>query len=414
MKKLAAALLTVLGGAVVAVCRLIRPWVAVEIAAPPSGRIGQLFETTDYWLRKRALRRTREAAAGVAKREFELYIVHPKMISNGYAVAMMRRKRCIVNSRLAYHAYLGARARYPDDPVWSGLGENGNEDYDVWSSGVAQQMMDFTPAEERRGQALLREMGVPEGAPFVCFAVRDDSYLHTMYPPERQTPPAPPDFWRYMDYRNADLESYRSQAEWWAAQGFYVLRMGAIVERPIEWDGAKVIDYATRHRSEFGDIYLLSHCRYFIGDTAGILTVPQTFGVPSGLANYLPIRNRWRGGNSLFIPKKFRRVSDNRLMTFREGVESGAFAFVLMQKYEEAGIAPVANTAEEVLAMAQELKARTEGTWHDSDEDRAMRRAFWESWPADHVIRAVPSEEGDAHYFGVATSFLRMNRELLS
>jgi putative glycosyltransferase (TIGR04372 family) len=401
------------GGLVLLVCRLIRPLVTVEIGAPPSGRIGQLIETTDYWLRRTALRRAREAAAGIARREFAVYVVHPKMVSNAYALKMMSRSLNIVKSRIAFHAYHATRGRYPASPVWSGLGFNGNEDSDVWSSGVRRQMMDFTAQEERDGERLLREIGVPEGAPYVCFAVRDHSYLERLYPPAAQNPPAPADYWRYQDYRDADLESYRAQAEWWAEQGYYVLRMGAIVERPIEWDGARVIDYATQFRSEFGDLYLLSHCRFFIGDTAGILTLPQMYGVPSGLANYLPIRNRWRGGNSLFIPKKFRRVADNRLMSFRESVDAGAFNFVLQETFDKAGIQPVANTAEEILAMTQELKARNEGEWQDSAEDRALRRSFWESWPEGHLVRAVPSEVGDRHFFGIATTFLRLNRELV-
>ena len=39
----------------------------------------------------------------------------------------------------------------------------------------------FLPDEEKQGQAGVKRVGIPEGAPFVCLNVRDSAYLDKMY-----------------------------------------------------------------------------------------------------------------------------------------------------------------------------------------------------------------------------------------
>jgi len=405
-------LLGIAGCVVLGVCRLLRPIVRIEIDHLRAARIGQLFTVTTYQLRKRTLRRAIDAEEGVKRRELSLRIVHPGSMANGYAVDMIARREIVMKSRLAFLMLGATRRLRPHSPVWPEGDTFGLEDYETWEK-TKPNLISFTPDETARGNALLREMGLPEGAPYICFAVRDPAYLNVAYRPEEQNPPQPANFWSYQDYRDASLESYRPMAEWFASRGYWVLRMGAVVEQPLDWSNPRIIDYASNFRSEFGDIYLLTNCRFFIGDTAGITMVPYAAGVPFALGNYLPLERQVPGADCLIIPKKFRRPGESEFLSFREAYELGALKSNFQHMFVEAGIEPVANSAEEILAMAQELKGRKEGAWRDSDEDRALQRRFWDIWPADHRISAIPYDIAERHYCRIATSFLRLNRRLL-
>jgi putative glycosyltransferase (TIGR04372 family) len=41
----------------------------------------------------------------------------------------------------------------------------------------------------------------------------------------------------------------------------------------------KIIDYASKYRTDFGDIYLPAKCKFFLGNTAGIYQVSTIFDI---------------------------------------------------------------------------------------------------------------------------------------
>ena len=62
----------------------------------------------------------------------------------------------------------------------------------------------FTAEEECAGRAALEEIGIPHGAPFVCFAARDSAYLDARYPGRD---------WSYHDYRDCAIHNFKAAAE---------------------------------------------------------------------------------------------------------------------------------------------------------------------------------------------------------
>src|SRR5207245_1439398 len=87
-------------------------------------------------------------------------------------------------------------------PVHSGIQPaTGDEPgpFDVWSH--HEPVLRWTPEEHRRGEQLLETLGVPRGAPFVCFLARDGSYLDASFPRRGAS-------YAYHDYRNATIENY--------------------------------------------------------------------------------------------------------------------------------------------------------------------------------------------------------------
>ena len=132
----------------------------------------------------------------------------------------------------------------------------------------------FTDKEIKKGEILLRNLGVPEKAKIVCLVIRDKAYLNKNFNYEGAN-------WNYHNYRDQNIENYLLAAEELAERGYYVFRMGKIVSTKMNSTNPKIIDYANlRERSDFLDIYIAYKCKFCIR-TAGFGGITQIFRKPS-------------------------------------------------------------------------------------------------------------------------------------
>ena len=217
--------------------------------------------------------------------------------------------------------------------------------------------LSFTAAEEARGQRELVRMGIPRGAKWVCLIVRDSTYLPHL---------------AYHSHRDSDIDDYASAALALAKRGYYVIRMGAKVAKPMPFATSHIIDYATNGmRSEFMDIYLCAKCEFALNNGAGLDAICCAFRRPSCYVNFVPVEYlaTWNRG-SLAIWKHHEK--DGKRMTAAEIWASGAGGFMRTEEYEEAGITLVDNSPEEILAAAEEM---ADGL---STEDQSD---FWRTFP---------------------------------
>ena len=255
----------------------------------------------------------------------------------------------------------------------------------------------FTPEEESRGQSELEAMGVPSGTPFVCFLARDSAYLSALHP-DRD--------WNYHNYRDCDIEDYLPAVERLEQGGYYGIRMGAVVGKPLSTRTPGVIDYSSHHRTDFMDIYLSAKCRFFLTSGAGIDVVSRIFRRPIAFANFIPLEfiSTW-GPDDLTIPKKLWMPKEDRFMTFRETLDSGAGRFMTQDEHDRLGIVPTRNTPEEIQALAMEMDSRLNGAWSTTDEDEELQQRFWS------LFR--PSELNGVFLSRVGAEWLRQNQDLL-
>lgn len=172
----------------------------------------------------------------------------------------------------------------------------------------------FTEEEEAKGKALLAEMGITNKDWFVCFHARDGAYL-------RKWRPELSEFWDKNDWRNNPVKDYFDALDFITEQGGYALRMGAIVEEPLDPErNPRVIDYATQYRSDFLDIFLISKCRFFIGTNSGLAWVPPVFGVPVVMIDYTPYSHS-RLYNDIMVPRLLVTQDNGRPVSFAEAME---------------------------------------------------------------------------------------------
>jgi putative glycosyltransferase (TIGR04372 family) len=379
-------LLRLVAGAIVLLClRLVSPLVKVRIGFLMYDRIGHLAANTEYWVRKEYPKRL------PTERFILLSSSRP---ANQQLVDMFKRIVPIIESSALYSIMNVAKQRWPGLSVWLDLSLTGTHDFALWSNSKTQ--LAFTDEEMLRGRKILRTMGVPDGAPYVCFAIRDKAYLENIKKGEST---------RYHDYRDADIENCRLMVEWLTSKGIWAIRIGAVVGKPFLSDNTRIIDYASHYRSDFGDIFLLGNCKFFVGDTAGIFWPAAILGVPVALTNLVPITHLIPIMGSMVMVKRYRRLGESGFIPYRDIVKSGIGAYLATQEYENAGIELVENTPEEILAMAQEMNARIDGDWNASPEDEALHDRFQSIFPTNHP------EHGNV--CRIPIGFLKANRALI-
>ena len=367
--------------------KILEPVIKIRVGKLLHDRIGHLAANTELFLRRQS--RSKDSAR-------ELHIFVTGKSANHQLLAMIKRRLHVFENRILLKLYNSIKPYSRASKIWIDLPFETNE-YDEFNN-VSPQLS-FTKEEEVRGTAILARMGIENGEPFVCFHARDKAYLD-IFRPQRSR-----EEWSYHDFRDCDINNYLSAAEYLANKEIYAIRMGAIVEKKISTMNDRVIDYANCFRSDFGDIYLPSKCKFFLGNTSGNRLISTIFNVPIAFANSVPLGDIALGKNDLFIPKKYWSTEKKRLLTFREIIKIGADWWLKDEMFVQADIEVIENSAEEILALTKEMNERLEGVWFSKDEDEELQRQFRSLFPPGHRCYGFPSRIG--------AEFLRQNQELL-
>jgi len=367
--------------------KVIEPLVKIRVGKLGHDRIGHLAANTELFLRRQS--RSEDSAR-------ELHIFLAGKPANHQLLAMIKRRLHVFENRILLKLHNSIKPYTRDSKVWINLPFDTNE-YEEFNN-VSPQLS-FAKEEEIQGTEMLTRIGIENGAPFVCFHARDKAYLDIFHPRKSRKE------WSYHDFRDCDINNYLSAAEYLANQEIYAIRMGAIVEKKIFTTNNHIIDYATRFRSDFGDIYLPSKCKFFLGNTSGNRLISTIFNIPIAFANSVPLGVIALGKNDLFIPKKYWSTEKKRLLTFREIIKIGADWWLKGEMFVQAGIEIIENSADEILALTKEMNERLDGACIGNDEDEELQRQFRSLFSSGHRCYGFPSRIG--------AEFLRQNRELL-
>ncbi|MDP2939768.1 MAG: TIGR04372 family glycosyltransferase [Candidatus Omnitrophota bacterium] len=256
----------------------------------------------------------------------------------------------------------------------------------------------FTAPEKLKGEIGIRNLGIPENAPFICFHTRDSRYLNTIMPGAN---------FYYHNFRDCSINNYIPAVDELTKKGYFAIRMGAAVKDPIVTANPMIIDYATKFRSDFMDIYLSVNCKFFIGCCSGIDEIPKIFRKAPVLAvNFVPIKALcYAGPIKLFIPKKLWLKKEKRLLTFREIIDSDIVGFNRSEVYEKHGIEVIENTPEEITSAVLEMEAMVSGEWQANKEEEALQQRFWSL--SNNIFDGIILPR-------IGTEFLRQSKELLT
>ena len=255
---------------------------------------------------------------------------------------------------------------------------------EFWEFNNIKLQLSFIPQEIEEGKKLLKEMGVNDNK-YVCIHARTPDYMkqtHDMFN------------YDYHNYRDCDINSYMLACDYLTTMGYYVIRMGSIVDKPLETNNPKIIDYATKYRTDLGDIFLSAHCEFFLGCTAGLWLVPMIFGIPNCTVNSVPFDFAPLLKSDLYIPKV-----PLEPMPFSEQLDIG------IDRFESENIPLRDNTQTEILELVNEMVFRMNNKWRPMNSDEIMQRDFKALWKPSHRCFGFPGRIG--------TKFLYDNKELI-
>ncbi|MCX6006828.1 MAG: TIGR04372 family glycosyltransferase [Chloroflexi bacterium] len=385
---------------VVLILRLIRPWLLVRWVGLISSRIGHFAGNTELYFCER------DAGINVPKqRHVDLFYMAYKPICNQQLARMWRRVLRVWPSWIL--APISRVNRLIPGGALHEIGNNTQNDRDVhnlFESSAPHLKMN--EEEEKIAYAEILKMGIPQNAKYVCFHAREPAYLETIYHNGDYS---------YHNYRDSDIYNFVHAAELLAEQGYYVIRMGAVVREKLKISNDRIIDYsANGKRTDFMDIYLGAKCFFYLGNPDGLSNVPMIFRRPAAMIDVVPMEYiiSW-GSNNLTILKKYWLRGERRFMTFREILDSGAGRFLHTEEFDRCGIELIGNTPEEIAALAIEMDERLKGTWQTLEEDEILQRRFWEIFPKD----AVDAYQGRPLHgeirARIGAEFLRQHRDWL-
>jgi len=257
--------------------------------------------------------------------------------------------------------------------------------------GERDPIIRLTDEHAARGRKVLESMGMPRDAWFVCFHAREGGFSQADE--------------IIQSHRNSDVLRLIPAMEQVIARGGWCIRMGDPSMRrlpPI----AKVIDYAHHPvRSDWMDVFLCASCRFFVGNSSGLTIVSSIFGVPSALANMVPLSALGFHPRDISIPKLFHLKGETDYMRFPELFACPIADYRYALFYQDAGVEVEENSAEDIRDLVAEMLDRLDGKFVETDEDRKLQQRYRSLFRPGHYAYGAASRVGAA--------FLRKYRHLL-
>jgi putative glycosyltransferase (TIGR04372 family) len=353
-------------------------------------RIGHLAANTELHLRRVRL--------GITKNRFKYVGIASTTPANRQLLKMFKRRIKILQipqpklinfilTLIANHSILKKTELFYPFPYYL------NEYFEF---GNTEPSLRFTKKEGERGKEILKKIGINNNW-FICFHARDGAYLESLFRKNEVN---------YNGYRDWDIKSSLSAIKYITSLNGYAIRMGAVVEKELpNLENKKIIDYACKYRTDFGDIYLPSKCKFFLGDGCGLNLIPKIFNKPVVWVNLIPLKYPPLTKEDLFILKKIWSIPENRLLTFQEIINRGIVDYEFNELYENDKLKIINNSSQEIEDVVKEMNERLDGTWITTKEDEELQQKFKLLFDKNSHCYQFPSRIG--------AKFLRENKNLL-
>ena len=323
-----------IGLPVALVLRAIRPIVEVRYGFFFVDRIGHFVFDLEYHLSELALNPKRN-------RQIDLFFLEGDVCN--VALANMMKRQLLINPLVRY--LFKAEELIPGRRclIYPARMRSGSTDHTgVFSSTPVQ--LRFSTDEEREGENYLRSLNCPLDAKIVCLIVRDSTYLDTTRPGKN---------WRYHSYRDTSLENYASTALMLAKKGYWVFRMGKVVEKRFNLKHPRIVDYAnSESRSDLLDVWLLARCFFTISTSTGLDSVADAFRKPIAFVNFLPLAWFQTWTHCVLAPCHLYWHDSGRELTCEEHF---ANSYLRTADYEAAGIEVKELSGDEIVEVVGEL-----------------------------------------------------------
>ena len=241
--------------------------------------------------------------------------------------------------------------------------------------------IEFEKSENQAGYDWLQSKGWTFGEPFVCILVRDEEFLAT-HPITGDGSARSRDIWSYHSYRNSKIETYLGAVRWLVEQGVWVIRMGKIAERKLDFQHSKFIDYAfIEERSDLLDIWLFANATATISTGTGPDIIANIYNRPVLYLNFLPTGLIHSWANSTTSPKNLIDKTTSKCVSLDRNILSH---FGATSEFSDHGIEIVDLTSDEIMREVEEFWDHLETKNVSESSDKVLQSLFWkalENWP---------------------------------
>jgi putative glycosyltransferase (TIGR04372 family) len=372
---------------VVLVCRALRVRFLVNPIFPPAfSRIGHLAAEPDCFVK--------ESLLGLRRWCFGVILFSRERAANPCLLDYWRQRLWVISSpfwvRLLTPLAEVPALRCPTDPYVTAMNDTATFGAIQAAYAGREPVLRLTRRHREDGEAMLRRLGVPEGAWIVGVHCREGGY-------DSNDP--------YHRVRNVSIEAYFAAIRAIVERGGWCIRMGDPSMTPLP-PMPGVIDYAhSPLRCNWMDVFLCARARFVLGSASGLCVLASVFGVPCAVANQsLPAVALPYGPTDLFIPKLLRSHSGEYL-TLSEILRGPLGGARFSHCMELARTAAEDNSPEDIRDLALELLDELEGTFVETEEDRRFQAAARALLQPGHYTFGAVSRFG--------RSFLRKHRWLL-
>ena len=393
------------------IIRLISPWIVIRIQKVDTNNFGEFILRPALYYCKKKLKIDQPTKKYIDL----LYIHHKDKLYNKQLAKMWKRK-------------LNFLSGYLLDPInrvnklipgWKNHAISFIRERDIDHLFEKYQVLDFTTEEEIYGKKMLSKFGLKDEDKFVCLLVRDGAYQLKKISARYRD-------WHYHDYRHTDIDKFILAAEELAKRGYYIFRMGVIVEKPFNSKNPKIIDYANSNlRSDFMDIYLGAKCSFCISTGSGFQDLPRLFRKPVALME-IPLGSLYvHHEKFLLITKHHILKKEKRKLSLSEIFSHGVAYAKNTEIFEQKGLELVDNTPDEIKDLAIEMVENFECKKKSNPEDEELQEIFRSLYafnvkrfncndsmpkPADSNFASIINGQIKSRF---STKFLRENKNWL-
>ena len=345
------------------VFRLIRPLFEVRMALLASNRIGALIPESAKYLRT------------YKKKSKKLELYGTVEVSNKYWIKIIKRAGLPiygwwVKYLVFWNKFLPCKEFYVLPNQNSFLYEDGDWNYKY------KNIIRFSNYEKTQGEKWLRNHGWTDGEPYICLMVRDNEYLNKHKPPRHHID------WSYHSYRNSDVDDYVPGISWLIEQGYWVIRMGSNMAKPVGKSSKNFIDYSfCPEKSDFLDIWLFANCTFTVSTGTGPDVIAPLFDKPILYINALPMTAAILLYKSIFVPKKLFKSEGSKPLTIKEYFVHN---YTETYKYEQADIVVKNLDSSEILQYIREFECNVKSDFKLNDTQLSYQKEFWEIFFSIH------------------------------
>lgn len=207
-----------------------------------------------------------------------------------------------------------------------------------------KNVLTFSSSQLKKGYDFLNKLGIINKK-YVCLYVRDEKYLNTKMPSND---------WSHHSFRNSDINDFYECADYLTKQGFYVIRIGSIVNKSMRTNGNNmIIDYSTNGlRTDFLDIFLLANCSFCISTSGGLDNVSLIFNRPVLLVGVLPIIDMQTYYKKVLLSTK--QIYSNNLkrnLTLKEIFDKKLGEAYLSKEYQNNNVNIIELTSKQITRL---------------------------------------------------------------